>query len=337
MALIHRDQRAHELRMQLVRGSLSDPAARRTLNQVYSHIGDYVGTKVNRAAHRWGRGPSATADRIAAFFGAGSQREAKLEALCVDGCLWLEEECSRLLEYALPCETAQTQVATFKCVVTIATRYHRTRRLFLKSKHLRRAGNTEALISAVWARADDTQPHEWNYYCRFAAACLSEQHISLILGDISPRFLGSIDTESGDLSVIERLLIASISDALALRYLVGVLELPAFWRESGAIHITVFTKILDRVTCLLNDLGLDSGEDESEARNGVVFDNEGIDSMAGVILVGVLDWHTADPEPQYWYRSLTEIVRLLHLPRAERLLPTSSALATGPDVGNIST
>jgi hypothetical protein len=106
---------------------------------------------------------------------------------------------------------------------------------------------------------------------------------------------------------------SSISDALALRYLVGVLELPAFWRESGAIHITVFTKILDRVMCLLNDLGLDSGEDESEARNGIVFDNEGIDSMAGVILVGVLDWHTADPEPQYWYRSLTEIVRLLRL------------------------
>jgi hypothetical protein len=228
MALIHPDQRAHELRMQLVCGSLSDPAAGRTLNQVYSHVGDYVGTKVNRAAHRWGRGPSATADRIAAFFGAGSQREAKLEALCVGDCPWLEEECSRLLKYALPwvkfistkvlvglkihrCETAQTQVATFKCVVTIATRYHRTRGLFLKSKHLRCAGYTEALISAVWARADDTQPHEWNYYCQLAAACLSEQHISLILGDISPRFLGSIDTESGDLSVIERLLIAAES------------------------------------------------------------------------------------------------------------------------------
>jgi hypothetical protein len=105
----------------------------------------------------------------------------------------------------------------------------------------------------------------------------------------------------------------SISDALALRYLVGVLELPAFWRESGAIHITVFTKILDRVTCLLTDLGLDSGKDESEVRNGIILDNEGIDSMANVILVGVLDWHTTDPEPQYWYRSLTGIVRLLRL------------------------
>jgi hypothetical protein len=30
-------------------------------------------------------------------------------------------------------------------------------------------------------------------------------------------------------------------------------------------------------------------------------------------LVGVLNWHSADPKPQYWYRSLTEIVRLLRL------------------------
>jgi hypothetical protein len=101
-ALIHLDQRAHELQMQLVRGSLSDPAAGRTLNQVYTHVGGYVGTKVNRAAHRWGRGPSATADHITTFFGTGSQRESKLDALRVDGYPWLEEECSRLLKYALP-------------------------------------------------------------------------------------------------------------------------------------------------------------------------------------------------------------------------------------------
>jgi hypothetical protein len=211
--------------------------------------------------------------------------------------------------------------------VTITTRYHGTRRLFLNSKHLRRPGNTEALISAVWARADDTQPHEWDYYCQFAAACLSEKKISPILGNISPRFLGSID---GDLSVIERLLIASesryviifhnrvidsdfiqsatsISDALAQRYLAGVLELPAFWQESGAIHIAVFTKLLDRIICVLNDLGVDSDEDKS----GIIFDQEGIDSMASAILIGVLDWHTEDPKSQYWYRNLSEIVRLL--------------------------
>lgn len=226
MALIHMDRRAHELQMRVVLGSSSDPAPGRTLNQIYSHVGDYVGMQVSRVAHRSGRGPTATSYRIEAFFGTGHQREAKLDAL--EGCPQLEEECSKLLKYALPCvtlisimgvvglenrrcKTARTQVATFKCIVTIATRYHGTRRLFLKSKHLRCAGDTEALISAVWARADDTHPHEWDYYCQFAAACLSENPISLILEDALPQFLGSIDTESGDLSVIERLLIASES------------------------------------------------------------------------------------------------------------------------------
>jgi hypothetical protein len=193
---------------------------------MYSHVGNYVGIQANRMAHCWGRGPTATSHRIEAFFGTGHQRVAKLDAL--ESCPWLEEECSKLVKYALlcvrlvsilgfvglesrRCETARTQVATFKCIITIATRYCGTRGLFLKSKHLRRAGDTEALISAVWARADDTQPHEWDYYCQFAAACLSENHISPILEDISPQFLGSIYTESGDLSVIERLLIASES------------------------------------------------------------------------------------------------------------------------------
>jgi hypothetical protein len=102
MALIHLDQRAYELQMRLVRGSLSIPAPGRTLNQVYLHVGDYVGMQVNRAAHRWGKGPSATADRITEFFGTGQRREAKLEVLQVDGCPWLEDECARLIKYTLP-------------------------------------------------------------------------------------------------------------------------------------------------------------------------------------------------------------------------------------------
>jgi hypothetical protein len=89
--------------MRVVPGSLSDPAPGRTLHQIYSHVGDYVGMQANRMAHCWGRGPTATAHHIEAFFGTGYQRVAKLDAL--EGCLWLEEECSKLLKYALPCVT----------------------------------------------------------------------------------------------------------------------------------------------------------------------------------------------------------------------------------------
>ncbi|KAJ7809169.1 hypothetical protein B0H13DRAFT_1928092 [Mycena leptocephala] len=271
-ALTHLDQCAHA-QMRVVPGSLSDPAPGRTLHQIYSHVGDYVGMQANRVAHRWGRGPMATAHRIEACFSTGHQRAAKLDAL--EGRPWLEQECSKLLKYALPCETAPTQVATFKCIVTIATRYYASR---------------------------------MGYYCQFAAACLSENSILPILEDISPQRLGSIDTESGDLSVIEHLLIASessassIPDALAQRYLAGVLELPSFWEERGTIHITVFTKILNRITRVLNDLSLDS----DEGKDGLFF-----------ITKELIPWPA-----QYW-------------PRAEPLLPTSSALATCPDINDI--
>jgi hypothetical protein len=142
----------------------------------------------------------------------------------------------------------------------------------------------------------------------------------------------------------------SISDALAQRYLAGILGLPTFWREWGPIHTPVFKKILERLARVLRDLGLDSGEEEDE--RDIVFDNEGIDFMASAILVGVLGWRAADFESQSWCRGLIEIVGLLRLfvfpfpddllatyfssrSLAESLLPQSSALATGPDIGNI--
>ncbi|KAF7352508.1 Clathrin adaptor, mu subunit [Mycena venus] len=330
MALI--PQSSDERQMRLIYGSFSNPAPGRTLHQVYSQLGDYVGRHASRAAHRWGRGPYATADRIAAFFGTGQQRMAKLDELRGGACsyLELEEECSKLVKYALPSESAQTQVEAFKCIVTTVTRYHGTRELFLKSKHLQRAGNTEALITAVWVRADDTQPREWDFYCKFAATCLSEKTVSAILGNISPSDSACISTEGG-LSVIERLLIASecsansTYDAVAQRYLAGILELPAFWRESGSIHINVFSKILDRIIRVLQDLGLELKEDEDET--DIIFDDEGIDSFASAVLVGILDWRQTNLESQYWYCNFSEI--------AEPLVPMSSALATGPDIKDI--
>ncbi|KAF7337880.1 SEC7 domain-containing protein [Mycena venus] len=335
MALVHMNQSAKERQMRLVCGSSSDPAPGRTLNQVYSHLGVYLEKQANRAAHSWGRGPSAIADRIAELFGTGQQREEKLDELHVGGCSWLELEvnCSKLAKYALPRESARTQIQAFKCITTAVTRYHGTLALFLKSKHLRRTGNTEAAISAVWARSDDTQPREWDFYCKLAAASLFERAISTILGNVSPVRLACINAE-GCFSVIEQLLISvhSTSDAIAVRYLTGILELPAFWRERSSIHANVLSKILDRLIRVLEDLGLESNEDEED--NNIAFDDEGIDSFASAILVGVSGWYPADPESQYWYR-FSEIVRLLRLPEAEPLLPKSSTLATGPDIKKI--
>ncbi|KAJ6476865.1 hypothetical protein C8R45DRAFT_1157953 [Mycena sanguinolenta] len=323
--LIHRDQRSYEQQRQLIKGSFSDPAPGRTLNQVYSTLGNLLERQANRAAHSCGHGPSAIADRIAAYFGTGEQRAAKLDELdaAACSCREVQAECSKLAKYTLPCESARTQIQAFQYIVTTITRYHGMRALFLKSKHLRRVGNTEAAIAAVWARADDEQPWDWDHHCKLAAASLFETDISAILGNISPGSLGCVDTESNCLSVIERLLIASkcssmdsTSDVIAQRYMTGILELPAFWQGN-------------RLSSVLNDLGLDSG-DQDEFTD-LLFDNEGIDALASAVLAGVSGWRLANPESQYRYHNLVEIVRLLHLPETQRLLPKSSALAIGAD------
>jgi hypothetical protein len=93
--------------------------------------------------------------------------------------------------------------------VTISTRYPGCRDLCLKSQNLCRAGKDEDAISAVWARSDDYRPPQWNFFYKFAAACLSETDVSGTLAGVSPRTLGSVQVESGMLSVIEQLLVAS--------------------------------------------------------------------------------------------------------------------------------
>ncbi|KAJ6568260.1 hypothetical protein DFH09DRAFT_432837 [Mycena vulgaris] len=338
------DPRADERWMQLTRGSLSDPATGRTLHQVYSRLAHTCAVRANRAAHRRGWGPSAAAARIEAFFGMGMEREEKLEALRVAACPGLEGKCSRLLRYALPRETAKTQVQAFKNILTIVTRYPGTQALFLKSKHLGHGRNTEAAVSALWTRADDTHTRDWDFYCGLAAVCLSDTDISSILGNLPPRFLGCTSAESGALGVLERLLIvaecseSAASTALAQRYLTGILEMPTFWRESGLIHSMVFTKILARLSCVLNDLGLDSAGDEDNQAVPIdnMFDTEGIDAMTSAILTGVLGWPTAtDPKSQYWYRGLAEVVQLLRRQEAESLLPRSWELADGPGLRTI--
>ncbi|KAF7377962.1 Catabolite degradation [Mycena sanguinolenta] len=340
-ALIHRDQRSHERQRQLIKGSLSDPAPGRTLNQIYSNLGNFLERQANRVAHRRGHGPSAIADHIAAYFGTDQQRAVKLDELHAGACSCreLELECSKLAKYTLPCESARTQIQAFHCIIATITRYHGTRVLFLNSKHLRRVGNTEAAIVAVWARADDTQPCDWDRHCELAAASLFEKDISAILGDISPGSLGCVDTGSNCLSVIERLLIASecsmdsTSGVIAQRYLTGILELPAFWQGSAPIYTDIFSKILQRLFCVLNDLGLEL--DDHEESTNLNFDNEGIDSFASAVLIGVSGWYLTNPESWGWYHNLCEIVRLLRLPESERHLSKSSALAVGAEIKRI--
>ncbi|KAJ6497325.1 hypothetical protein C8R45DRAFT_926057 [Mycena sanguinolenta] len=53
----------------------------RTLNEVYSTVGQALETRTNRLAHRLGLGPDVAAQKITAFFGTGEERELRLTAL----------------------------------------------------------------------------------------------------------------------------------------------------------------------------------------------------------------------------------------------------------------
>ncbi|KAJ7686899.1 hypothetical protein B0H17DRAFT_1136568 [Mycena rosella] len=176
----------------LIHGSLSDPATGRTLNQVYSRIGQALGTQANRAAHCCGMGPRAVFQHIEAFFRSGTEWMDKLQEL----------ESNRR-------ETAETQMEAFKTIVTIATRYPGTRSLLLNAKDLTCIGRNLRAIGTIWAHTDECHSPGWDFHCNFAAACLSDEDISSILAETSTRALGCAPDDSGGITVIERLLVAS--------------------------------------------------------------------------------------------------------------------------------
>lgn len=102
--------------------------------------------------------------------------------------------------------------------------------------------------------------------------------------------------------------VSTVSGALTVRYLAGILEMPTFWIENGPIHVAISTKILGRLILTLKDLGLDPVK---ESATEFYFDADGVDSLALSVLTGVLGWSTQTPKTQYWYRDLTEVVQFL--------------------------
>jgi hypothetical protein len=82
---------------------IRNPVPGRTLNELYSVIGQTLETHANRAAHRLGLGPNVVAGKITSFFGTGSERQLRLSALWDEIPEKLERNCFRLMEYTLPC------------------------------------------------------------------------------------------------------------------------------------------------------------------------------------------------------------------------------------------
>jgi hypothetical protein len=182
-------------------------------------------------AHRLGLGPNVVAQKISAFFGTGDERRLRLIELRNNQQIpaTLEKYCSRLMGYTLPCvslvrtvftvhsptlllfhstESPSTQRQAFEKVVTLTTLLPGLQLLFLRSRCMRRVPITKDDISELWDRSDISLDPDWSYWRTFAATCLSEARISAMLEATSVSQLADCQHDNGDLSVIERLLIA---------------------------------------------------------------------------------------------------------------------------------
>jgi hypothetical protein len=101
-----------------------------------------------------------------------------------------------------------TQLRTFEHIVALTTAFPVLRLIFLRSKHLHQGMGTAENLAATWDRSDPPEPvANWNFWRLFAAACLSDVDISVILQNCLDMNVSQPDTNYG-LSVIERLLIA---------------------------------------------------------------------------------------------------------------------------------
>ncbi|KAF8159081.1 hypothetical protein K438DRAFT_326065 [Mycena galopus ATCC 62051] len=261
VATIPENSRPEGGKWALLLNALLSPSPGRTLDRVYTSIGNVLETQANRAAHTFGLGPHVAAGKIQAHFGDGEERVRQLELLRITAPPKLEMKCLKLMKYTLPTEAVNTQCQAFKEIVDLVTIFPGLRVLFLHTKPL---ANTSALdaISALWDRSTGAPDKEWTFWQTLAATCLTETSISAIVEESLVIDLGKC--YNGGLSVIERLLIehdccgsSEYSSALCVRYLAGVLSLHVFWLDLGTIHSHIANKLCCRLVRVLKDIGVD--------------------------------------------------------------------------------
>ncbi|KAF7339119.1 Catabolite degradation [Mycena venus] len=311
VAKMEENPRAEGGRWALVLKSLLSPSPGRTLDQVYTSLGNVFEKQANHAAYALGMGPHIVAGKIKAYFRSGEERVERLELLRISVPLQLEKRCLKLIKYALPAESVKVQHQAFKEIVDVVTLFPGVRSLFPFVKCL--DGETsENAISTLWDRSSECPDKDRKFWQVFAETCLTESDISTIVEGSSFSDLSNCQQEG--LSVVEQLLVqhdcsdSQYSSALCLRYLGGILAFPQFWQDMGKYA------------------------SNSPREPEPPFDYEGVDFLATNLLTGVLGWFNKldrdDWAKQLWYESFTKLLQLLRRPLAGELLSHSSACAT---------
>ncbi|KAF8160271.1 hypothetical protein K438DRAFT_1776618 [Mycena galopus ATCC 62051] len=281
--------------------AFSNPSPGRTLNEVYTSLGQPLERQANRAAHNPGLGPHAVAEKVKLYFGTGKERAQRLKLLRISVPLIIQKSLN------LPIPNA------FEDIVELVTLFPGIRELFLCARYLNGVTSTEALL-ACWARSIGPPDEQWTFWQLLAAASLSDRRVMFGAG-------------------LERLLVEHDSSALCIRYIGGILDFPEFWGKSGPVHAYVGNKLCRRMSWVLKDIGADISALGPLDGWDSPFDYEGVDFLAVALLTGFRRWFSEcsrkDWPAQRWYQSFTEFLRILRRPRVPELLPRSATLATG--------
>ncbi|KAF7318785.1 hypothetical protein HMN09_00390800 [Mycena chlorophos] len=332
-----------------VRRPLTVAVVGRTLESVYTRVGNAAEKRANKLAHAFGMGPLAVHERIEKLMGTGDELEAKLEELNKKPPEKLQRYCNRLLEYAFPTKSAVTQMDCFKCIVSLITRYAGFRAMFLGCPRLERVNPRSDELVQLWGRSDAFGTLEdFTFDLGFAAECLAERTVSAIIETaLAKGPLWRLDVERLGLNVVEQLIVSSgcegtseFSKHLSIRYLGGILACPSFWLQDGPLFDTTVTKLLTTVDGLLKDLGIDSNVATEEA-SPVDCDVEGIDLLCKAIVAGI-QWRASHRAPdrivsseQDWMNAFTNFVILLRHPCAENTLPFAWERATNEEMDRL--
>ncbi|KAF8149789.1 hypothetical protein K438DRAFT_2027313, partial [Mycena galopus ATCC 62051] len=336
VATIPENSRPDGGRWALVLNALLSPSPGRTLDHVYTSLGKVLETQANRTAHAFGLGPHVIACKIKSYFGNAEERMQRLELLRITIPPKLEKKCLKLMKYTLPTEAANTQCQAFKEIVDLVTMFPGLRVLLLHTKPLENETSLDA-ISALWDRSTGEPDKELIFWQTLAATCLADTTISAVLQESSVADWGICHKDG--LGVIERLLIehdccasSEYLSALCIRYLSGVLDLPGFWLNMESVHAHVANRLCQQLVLVLKDIGVDIPVLGPIVESEVSFDYNGVDSLANILLEGMLGWFAQidreDGSARPWFESFAKLLQLLRGPRAAELLPYSSSCAT---------
>ncbi|KAJ7824716.1 kinase-like domain-containing protein [Mycena olivaceomarginata] len=279
-----------------IRHALLNPSPGRTLHQMYTSLGGVLEEQANKAAYTLGLGPHVAAEKIKSYLGNGDDRLQRLGALSTTTVpSKLEKRCSKLVRYSLPTESASTQHQAFKGIVDVVTLFPGLRVHFLRTKFLDGVTSMDD-ISALWDRPNEVPDDEWAFWRTFAVTCLSDTSVSTILEKSSVPDLTKCQMNDG-LSVIELLIIphdcgigpaSAFSNALCIRHLAGILDLPGFWLDTGSVHSDVARKLCMKMVQVLKDIGVDVIPSAESMEPESPFDYEGVDLLADKVLAGII-------------------------------------------------